>query len=78
MSEQILKDLSLFSPEIALTITLLAGIVADLIFRRTSAVVSAVVMAGLLVTGILVLGQSGLHASIFGNMLAVDPFAFLI
>jgi NADH-quinone oxidoreductase subunit N len=75
MSEQILKDLTLFSPEIALTVTLLAGIAADLIFRRTAAVVSAVVMAGLVVTGALVLGQSGLHASIFGNMLAVDPFA---
>ena len=46
MSEQILKDLALFSPEIALTVTLLAGIAADLIFRRTAAAVSAVVMAG--------------------------------
>jgi NADH-quinone oxidoreductase subunit N len=75
MSEQIVQDLSLFSPEIALTITLLAGIVVDLLFRRTATAVSAVVMGGLIVTGALVLGQSGVHASIFGNMLAVDPFA---
>jgi len=76
MSEQILKDLSLFSPEIALTVTLLAGIVADLIFRRSATVVSAVVMGGLVVTGALVLGQRDLNTSIFSNMIAVDPFAF--
>jgi NADH-quinone oxidoreductase subunit N len=76
MSEQILKDLQLFYPELALTVTLCVAIVADLIFRRTSIVVSTIVMAGLVVTGVLVLGQSGVHASIFGNMVAVDSFAY--
>jgi NADH-quinone oxidoreductase subunit N len=33
-------------------------------------------MAGFVVTGVLVLGQSGVHASIFSNMLAVDSFAY--
>ncbi len=75
MAEQILKDLSYFSPEVALTVTLLVAIIADLVFRRTSIVVSSIVMAGFIVTGVLVLGQNGVSASIFGNMVAVDPFA---
>ena len=76
MSEQILKDLQLFYPELALTATLCVAIIADLIFRRTSIVVSTIVMIGLVMTGVLVLGQSGMHASIFGNMVAVDSFAY--
>ncbi len=76
MSEQILKDLSFFYPEIALTVTLLVAIVADLIARRSAPVVATVAMAGFLVTGALVLAQSGMHTSIFFNMVAVDPFAF--
>jgi NADH-quinone oxidoreductase subunit N len=77
MAEQILKDLQFFYPELALTATLLIAIIADLIFRRTSIVVSAVVMVGFVVTGVLILGQSGVEASIFSNMIAVDPFAYL-
>ncbi len=51
--------------------------VADLIFRRTSTAAATVALAGLVVTGILVLGQIGASASIFGSMLAVDPLAVL-
>jgi NADH-quinone oxidoreductase subunit N len=76
MSEQILKDLSFFTPEIVLTVTLLAAIIADLVTKRSARVVAAVAMAGFLVAGALVLGQSNTHVSIFFNMLAVDPFAF--
>lgn len=76
MSDQILRDLSLFTPELALTVTLLAAILADLVFRRRSLVTAATVLIGLIVTGVLVLGQAGTHASIFSNMIAVDPFAW--
>ncbi len=75
MAEQILQDLQLFYPELALTVTFLVAILAELIFRRTSVVVSGIVMIGFVVTAVLVLGQSDLHASIFSNMIAVDPFA---
>lgn len=75
MAEQILKDLQSFYPELALTGTFLVAILADLLFRRTATVVSTVVMAGLIVTGFLVLGQSTMSASIFSNMVAVDSFA---
>jgi NADH-quinone oxidoreductase subunit N len=76
MAEQILKDLPYLAPEIALTITLLVAIIADLIFRRSPMVVASLAMVGLILTGVLVLGQAGVHVSIFSNMLAVDPFAF--
>ena len=77
MGEQILNDLQLFLPELALTVTLLVAIIADLIFRRTPSVVAAVTMAGFIVTGVFVLAQAGVHVSIFSNMIAVDPFACL-
>ena len=75
MGEQILKDLSLFTPEAALTATLLVAIIADLIFRKRPVVVSTLVLAGFVVTAVFVVGQTELHASIFGNMIAVDSFA---
>ena len=76
MAEQILRDLHLFYPEVVLTATLLIAILADLIFRRTPAVVASIVMVGFVVAGIEVLAQSGIEASIFSNMIAVDSFAF--
>lgn len=76
MAEQILKDLHLFYPELALTVTFCAAILADLIFRRTPIVVATIVMAGFVVTGFLILGQSGTQASIFSDMIAVDSFAY--
>ncbi len=76
MAEQILKDLHFFYPELALTVTFCVAIIADLIFRRTSIVTTTIVMIGFVITGVLVLGQTGMHASIFGNMLAVDSFAY--
>lgn len=76
MAEQILKDLHLFYPELALTVTFCAAILADLLFRRTPIVVATIVMAGFVVTGFLILGQSGTQASIFSDMIAVDSFAY--
>ncbi len=75
MGDALLTDLSRFLPELALTATFLAAILVDLIFRRSSLPVAAVVMGGLIVSGILVLGQSGMNVPIFTQMLAVDSFA---
>ena len=75
MTAQLLKDLSLFGPEVALTVTMLVAIIADLIARRSTALVPAIVSAGLVITGSLVIAQTGAHASVFSNMVAVDAFA---
>jgi NADH-quinone oxidoreductase subunit N len=76
MPEQLLQDLSHIAPEIALTATFLAAILVDVTFKRTSLLVAAVTLIGMIVTGVLVVAQSGLEVSVFGNMLAVDPFAY--
>src|ERR1039457_5250308 len=75
MSDRMLNDLSLFAPETAITLTLIAAILADLIFRRKPILVSAFVLAGFIVTGLLLLRQAGVNASIFSGMVAVDSFA---
>jgi NADH-quinone oxidoreductase subunit N len=75
MPEQLLQDISLFTPEIALTATLVAAILVDLIFRRSPRAVTVVVVAGLCLTGYLVLTQWGVHEAIFNSMIAVDGFA---
>ena len=75
MEQQILADLARFFPEVALTATFLAVLIVDLLVRRSAAASASVAMLGLLVTGALVIDQAGVRASIFGNMLAVDPFS---
>jgi len=75
MADHLSTDLALFAPELAIIATLLVALIADLIFRRSPAVVPGVVLAGFAATGILVLGQWGANASIFSSMVAVDAFA---
>ena len=76
MTERLLSDLTLLTPEMALTVTLVVALVADLIFRRSTVIIPALVLVGFVVTGVLVLGQAGQQAAIFSGMLAVDPFAW--
>ena len=75
MTDRLLHDLALMMPETVLTVTILVALVADLIFRRSTAIVPALVLIGLTVAGILVLGQPHESVAIFSGMLAVDPFA---
>ena len=76
MTDSVLHDLALMVPETALVVTVLVALLADLIFRRNTAVVSGIVLAGLAVAGLFVLGQVQISTSIFSGMLAVDPFAW--
>ena len=76
MGDLILHDLKYFGPEITLTGTLLAGILADLLFRRKPTAVIAVVTAGFLLTAAFLISGSGTAISIFSNMIAVDPFSW--
>ncbi|MFO8028679.1 MAG: NADH-quinone oxidoreductase subunit N [Cyclonatronaceae bacterium] len=75
MAEHIIESISRFLPEIALTVTLVAAIVADLLLRERNRYVAWVVIAGLAVTALLVLGQRSWNVSIFSDSIAVDPFA---
>jgi NADH-quinone oxidoreductase subunit N len=75
MTDRLLHDLALMVPETVLTVTIIAALVADLIFRRSRAIVPGIVLIGLTVAGITVLGQPHESFAIFSGMLAVDPFA---
>ncbi len=75
MAEHIIESIFRFLPEIALTVTLVAAVVADLILKERNRNVAWVVLAGLVVTALLVLRQAGWNESIFSDMIAVDPFA---
>ena len=76
MAQQLLQDLTYFTPELALAGTFLIAIVMDLIFRRTVWPVAFVVLGGFGLTLLLLFSQSGTEMAIFSNMIAVDPFAF--
>ncbi|MEX2656455.1 MAG: NADH-quinone oxidoreductase subunit N [Balneolales bacterium] len=71
MNESIFRLL----PEIFLTVTLVAAIVADLLLKKQNRHVAWVVLSGLALTAVLVWRQAGWNVSIFSDMLAVDPFA---
>lgn len=75
MAEHIIESIFRFLPEIALAVTLVAAIVADLLLKEKNRHVAWVVLAGLVVTAALIMGQDGLNVSIFSDTLAVDPFA---
>jgi NADH-quinone oxidoreductase subunit N len=76
MLEQILHSAKLLQPETALTITLCAVIVVDLIFRKHGHMTGWLAFLGLVVTAVFV-GQQSFTGSntIFFNMFAVDSFS---
>ncbi len=76
MADLILHDLRSFGPELALTCTLLAAIVADLLLRRSPAAVIAVVLAGFAATALTLAPHAGTALSLFSGMIAVDPFSW--
>lgn len=76
MADKILKDIPYFLPQIALTTTMILVILADLVTRRSAVITSGIALLGLLATGVLVIGQWGMHTAVLSGMLAVDPFAF--
>ncbi|MEX2604394.1 MAG: NADH-quinone oxidoreductase subunit N [Gracilimonas sp.] len=75
MIEQTLHSLSQFYPEIAIVLTLCVIIVADLFTKKESYTTGYIFLGGLVITGILVVMQSGQNESVFYDMIAVDPFA---
>lgn len=75
MIEHTLHSLGQFYPEIAIVLTLCVIIVADLLIKKESNATAYIFLGGMVITGILVLLQSGRIESVFYDMIAVDPFA---
>ncbi|MCE1164724.1 MAG: NADH-quinone oxidoreductase subunit N [Bacteroidetes bacterium] len=75
MLEQIINSLNGFLPETALIVSMLVTIILDLIIRKKSVVVTAVGIAGLLVSMYFAYLQIGAKAILFSGMVVVDPFS---
>ncbi len=75
MVEHIINSISHLYPEIAITLTLCVALIADLVLKKESHAIGWIVLGGLVITGVLVVAQTGRELSIFSDMLAVDPFA---
>jgi len=72
---EILKSINSFLPEISVIVTLLLCLIADLVIRKKSPVVTIIAIAGLLVSAYFVYMQSAIQETLFSGMLVVDPFA---
>src|SRR6056297_3167805 len=75
MVDNILNSIIHFYPEIAIVVTLCAIIIGDLIIKRKGHTGGWILLAGMIITGFLLLAQTGWNSSIFFDMIAVDPFA---
>ncbi len=72
---EINRSISSFLPEISIIITLLLCLIADLLIRKKSPVVTLIAIAGLIVSAYFVYMQSTIQESLFTGMLVVDPYA---
>ncbi len=75
MNEIIQSSLSLLWPELTLTVTFILTLFSQFALRKAPMHSGYVALAGFLLAFLLLGTQGGSDASVFGVMLAVDPFA---
>ncbi len=75
MLEQILFNLTFIKPEVALTLTLCAAILTDLVYKNRTGLVAGIVLGGFLAAAFGLVAQAGVSTSIFNGALVVDPFS---
>ncbi len=76
MLQHIIDSSHLFRPETALTATFCVVLLVDLFLRKRTSMPAYVAVLGLVVTGWFIAAQyGGAPATLFSNMLAVDPFS---
>ncbi len=75
MLAQILFNLAFIKPEIALTMTLCAAILTDLLYKNRTGLVAGIVLGGFAAAAIGLATQAGLSVSVFNGALAIDPFS---
>jgi len=73
---QIFNKLSYFLPETVLIVTLIVCILADLILKKKSVIVTVIAIIGLMVSGYFVYLQYELgDVSLFKHMIVIDPYS---
>jgi NADH-quinone oxidoreductase subunit N len=75
MLAQLVYNLAFIKPELALTLTLCAAILADLIFKNRTGIVAGTVLGGFIATAVLLAAQSGVSTSLFTGAMVIDPFS---
>lgn len=75
MQAQLSFNISNFYPEIVIFTTLIICLVADLILRKKSLIVSVIAILGLLLSLYFVIQQSGIYIRFFSALVVIDPFA---
>jgi NADH-quinone oxidoreductase subunit N len=75
MLAQILYNLTFIKPEIALTLTLCAAILTDLLYKNRTGLVAGIVLGGFLAAAFGLVAQAGCSLSIFNGSLVIDPFS---
>ncbi len=76
MLEQIIHSALLFKPESALTVAFCVVLLVGIIAKKNNSLVAYLSIIGLVIAGYFVVEQSGMEsASLFSNMMAVDPFS---
>lgn len=71
---ELIGSLGLIKPELALLVTFVVVIIADLIFKNNKVNLGLSIL-GTIVSGIFLIGMSGTNTSAFANLIAVDPFS---
>lgn len=74
---ELLKSMGLFLPETILLVTFLLAIAADLVSGKKH-FAGYVVIAGLVLTAIFLIRQTGMQHSAFAGLLVIDPFGQFI
>ena len=77
--EQIISDLVYIKPEIAVAITLVLIVIVDLIMGKNKKALPYIAIAGLVITGFLLIGQFGVESSAFktsenSSLVVIDNF----
>lgn len=75
IQEHFAESVVMFKPELAILITFILSLFADVLFKTKKNASAITVLVGMVVTGVLLYFQSGMKETAFMNMIAIDPFA---
>jgi NADH-quinone oxidoreductase subunit N len=73
--DNLMASIGFFSPEIAIVITFILAILADLLFKKSKNIAAYISIVGLVITGFLLGTLTGVSRSLFEGLIVVDPFS---
>lgn len=73
--DNLMASIGFFAPEIAIVITFILAILADLLFKNSRNIAAYISIVGLVLTGLLLGTLAGVSRSLFDGLVVVDPFS---